>query len=156
MKLWSLSLCLLSFRSNIMYQWFHYYFLYASLSNWKCSFTQYSTRPFFASVQVSDRSVVALVPKQTSSYNIPPTASISRTSISRYGECSPICFSGHRIIKGKKWCQLMHLRLFALWNQFSPGVWEMHCQMELSFLQHSAEDVLLYINHWLVFYLIYA
>ncbi|GAA6107030.1 plexin-A2 isoform X1 [Tachysurus ichikawai] len=34
--------------------------------------------------QVSDRSVVALVPKQTSSYNIPPTASISRTSISRY------------------------------------------------------------------------
>ncbi|XP_062872227.1 plexin-A2 [Trichomycterus rosablanca] len=34
--------------------------------------------------QVSDRSVVALVPKQTSSYNIPPTASISRSSISRY------------------------------------------------------------------------
>ncbi|XP_036612637.1 plexin-A2 [Trichosurus vulpecula] len=34
--------------------------------------------------QVSDRSVVALVPKQTSSYNIPPSASISRTSISRY------------------------------------------------------------------------
>nr|XP_023690839.1 plexin-A2 isoform X2 [Paramormyrops kingsleyae] len=34
--------------------------------------------------QVSDRCVVALVPKQTSSYNIPPTASISRTSISRY------------------------------------------------------------------------
>ncbi|XP_051961072.1 plexin-A2-like [Xyrauchen texanus] len=33
--------------------------------------------------QVSDRCVVALVPKQTSSYNIPPT-SISRTSISRY------------------------------------------------------------------------
>lgn len=37
-------------------------------------------------VQVSDRCVVALVPKQTSSYNIPPTTSISRTSISRYGE----------------------------------------------------------------------
>uniref|UniRef100_A0A673GCJ6 Plexin-A2 n=1 Tax=Sinocyclocheilus rhinocerous TaxID=307959 RepID=A0A673GCJ6_9TELE len=36
--------------------------------------------------QVSDRCVVALVPKQTSSYNIPPTTSISRTSISRYGE----------------------------------------------------------------------
>lgn len=36
--------------------------------------------------QVSDRSVVALVPKQTSSYNIPASASISRTSISRYGE----------------------------------------------------------------------
>ncbi|XP_028340041.1 plexin-A2 isoform X2 [Physeter macrocephalus] len=35
--------------------------------------------------QVSDRSVVALVPKQTSSYNIPASASISRTSISRYG-----------------------------------------------------------------------
>uniref|UniRef100_A0A672MLW1 Plexin A2 n=1 Tax=Sinocyclocheilus grahami TaxID=75366 RepID=A0A672MLW1_SINGR len=35
--------------------------------------------------QVSDRCVVALVPKQTSSYNIPPTTSISRTSISRYG-----------------------------------------------------------------------
>uniref|UniRef100_A0A670YHM6 Plexin-A2 n=1 Tax=Pseudonaja textilis TaxID=8673 RepID=A0A670YHM6_PSETE len=34
--------------------------------------------------QVSDRSVVALVPKQTSSYNIPASASISRTSISRY------------------------------------------------------------------------
>nr|XP_020663189.1 plexin-A2 isoform X2 [Pogona vitticeps] len=34
--------------------------------------------------QVSDRSVVALVPKQTSSYNIPTSASISRTSISRY------------------------------------------------------------------------
>uniref|UniRef100_A0A8C7YS04 Plexin-A2 n=1 Tax=Oryzias sinensis TaxID=183150 RepID=A0A8C7YS04_9TELE len=34
--------------------------------------------------QVSDRSVVALVPKQTSSYNIPSSASISRTSISRY------------------------------------------------------------------------
>ncbi|XP_071228701.1 plexin-A2-like isoform X1 [Salvelinus alpinus] len=34
--------------------------------------------------QVSDRCVVALVPKQTSSYNIPPSASISRTSISRY------------------------------------------------------------------------
>uniref|UniRef100_A0A8C6LSD4 Plexin A2 n=1 Tax=Nothobranchius furzeri TaxID=105023 RepID=A0A8C6LSD4_NOTFU len=34
--------------------------------------------------QVSDRSVVALVPKQTSSYNIPPSASISRASISRY------------------------------------------------------------------------
>ncbi|XP_067301897.1 plexin-A2 [Pseudorasbora parva] len=34
--------------------------------------------------QVSDRCVVALVPKQTSSYNIPPTTSISRTSISRY------------------------------------------------------------------------
>ncbi|KAK6308309.1 hypothetical protein J4Q44_G00215800 [Coregonus suidteri] len=34
--------------------------------------------------QVSDRCVVALVPKQTSSYNIPPLASISRTSISRY------------------------------------------------------------------------
>uniref|UniRef100_A0AAY4DVS0 Sema domain-containing protein n=1 Tax=Denticeps clupeoides TaxID=299321 RepID=A0AAY4DVS0_9TELE len=34
--------------------------------------------------QVSDRSVVALVPKQTSSYNIPPSASITRTSISRY------------------------------------------------------------------------
>ncbi|KAL4622490.1 plexin-A2-like [Arapaima gigas] len=33
--------------------------------------------------QVSDRSVVALVPKQTSSYNIPSSASISRT-ISRY------------------------------------------------------------------------
>ncbi|TSS48096.1 Plexin-A2 [Bagarius yarrelli] len=43
-----------------------------------------STRSFFVCVQVSDRSVVALVPKQTSSYNIPPTASISRTSISRY------------------------------------------------------------------------
>ncbi|KAL4623785.1 plexin-A2-like [Arapaima gigas] len=34
--------------------------------------------------QVSDRCVVALVPKQTSSYNIPPSTSISRTSISRY------------------------------------------------------------------------
>ncbi|NXD77775.1 PLXA2 protein, partial [Halcyon senegalensis] len=34
--------------------------------------------------QVSDRSVVALVPKQTSSYNIPASASMSRTSISRY------------------------------------------------------------------------
>ncbi|XP_075385933.1 plexin-A2 [Tenrec ecaudatus] len=34
--------------------------------------------------QVSERSVVALVPKQTSSYNIPASASISRTSISRY------------------------------------------------------------------------
>ncbi|KAK1803393.1 hypothetical protein P4O66_020823 [Electrophorus voltai] len=34
--------------------------------------------------QVSDRCVVALVPKQTSSYNIAPSASISRTSISRY------------------------------------------------------------------------
>ncbi|XP_016359253.1 plexin-A2-like, partial [Sinocyclocheilus anshuiensis] len=34
--------------------------------------------------QVSDRCVVALVPKQMSSYNIPPTTSISRTSISRY------------------------------------------------------------------------
>ncbi|XP_019402406.1 PREDICTED: plexin-A2 [Crocodylus porosus] len=34
--------------------------------------------------QVSDRSIVALVPKQTSSYNIPASASISRTSISRY------------------------------------------------------------------------
>ncbi|CAG6021854.1 unnamed protein product [Menidia menidia] len=34
--------------------------------------------------QVSDRSIVALVPKQTSSYNIPSSASISRTSISRY------------------------------------------------------------------------
>ncbi|XP_039605138.1 plexin-A2 isoform X2 [Polypterus senegalus] len=34
--------------------------------------------------QVSDRSVVALVPKQTSSYNIPPSTSLSRTSISRY------------------------------------------------------------------------
>lgn len=30
--------------------------------------------------------MVALVPKQTSSYNIPASASISRTSISRYGE----------------------------------------------------------------------
>ncbi|MGH0171120.1 UNVERIFIED_CONTAM: hypothetical protein FKN15_060564 [Acipenser sinensis] len=37
-----------------------------------------------AAVEVSDRCVVALVPKQTSSYNIPPSASISRTSISRY------------------------------------------------------------------------
>lgn len=35
---------------------------------------------------MSDRSVVALVPKQTSSYNIPASASISRTSISRYGK----------------------------------------------------------------------
>uniref|UniRef100_A0AAQ4P8Z9 Plexin-A2 n=1 Tax=Gasterosteus aculeatus aculeatus TaxID=481459 RepID=A0AAQ4P8Z9_GASAC len=34
--------------------------------------------------QVSDRCVVALVPKQTSSYNIPSSASISRSSISRY------------------------------------------------------------------------
>uniref|UniRef100_A0A7N9AMM9 Plexin-A2 n=1 Tax=Mastacembelus armatus TaxID=205130 RepID=A0A7N9AMM9_9TELE len=34
--------------------------------------------------QVSDRCVVALVPKQTSSYNIPSSASISRASISRY------------------------------------------------------------------------
>uniref|UniRef100_A0A4W4GRE5 Plexin-A2 n=1 Tax=Electrophorus electricus TaxID=8005 RepID=A0A4W4GRE5_ELEEL len=34
--------------------------------------------------QVSDRCVVALVPKQTSSYNIAPSTSISRTSISRY------------------------------------------------------------------------
>ncbi|XP_065596449.1 plexin-A2 [Cyrtonyx montezumae] len=34
--------------------------------------------------QVSDRSIVALVPKQTSSYNIPASTSISRTSISRY------------------------------------------------------------------------
>nr|XP_061781700.1 plexin-A2-like [Nerophis lumbriciformis] len=34
--------------------------------------------------QVSDRCVVALVPKQTSSYNIPTSASISRSSISRY------------------------------------------------------------------------
>uniref|UniRef100_H2RYH2 Plexin-A2 n=1 Tax=Takifugu rubripes TaxID=31033 RepID=H2RYH2_TAKRU len=34
--------------------------------------------------QVSDRCVVALVPKQTSSYNIPSSASMSRTSISRY------------------------------------------------------------------------
>ncbi|XP_032249031.1 plexin-A2 [Phoca vitulina] len=34
--------------------------------------------------QVSDRSVVALVPKQTSSYNIPASASISRTPIGRY------------------------------------------------------------------------
>ncbi|XP_049625731.1 plexin-A2 [Suncus etruscus] len=34
--------------------------------------------------QVSDRSIVALVPKQTSSYNIPASASISRSSISRY------------------------------------------------------------------------
>ncbi|KAL1020687.1 hypothetical protein UPYG_G00003360 [Umbra pygmaea] len=34
--------------------------------------------------QVSDRCVAALVPKQTSSYNIPTSASISRTSISRY------------------------------------------------------------------------
>ncbi|KAI9515526.1 Plexin-A2 [Dissostichus eleginoides] len=33
---------------------------------------------------VSDRCVVALVPKQTSSYNIPSSASISRSSISRY------------------------------------------------------------------------
>lgn len=38
------------------------------------------------SPQVSDRCVVALVPKQTSSYNIPSSASISRSSISRYGE----------------------------------------------------------------------
>ncbi|XP_020663188.2 plexin-A2 isoform X1 [Pogona vitticeps] len=38
--------------------------------------------------QVSDRSVVALVPKQTSSYNIPTSASISRTSISRYASFS--------------------------------------------------------------------
>uniref|UniRef100_A0A8C7RPL7 Plexin-A2 n=2 Tax=Oncorhynchus mykiss TaxID=8022 RepID=A0A8C7RPL7_ONCMY len=37
-----------------------------------------------ATTAVSDRCVVALVPKQTSSYNIPPSASISRTSISRY------------------------------------------------------------------------
>ncbi|CAB1458625.1 unnamed protein product [Pleuronectes platessa] len=34
--------------------------------------------------RVSDRCVVALVPKQTSSYNIPTSASISRSSISRY------------------------------------------------------------------------
>ncbi|XP_075953782.1 plexin-A2 [Anarhichas minor] len=34
--------------------------------------------------QVSDRCIVALVPKQTSSYNIPSSASISRSSISRY------------------------------------------------------------------------
>ncbi|XP_008317315.1 plexin-A2 [Cynoglossus semilaevis] len=34
--------------------------------------------------QVSDRCVVALVPKQTSSYNIANSASISRSSISRY------------------------------------------------------------------------
>ncbi|XP_078402711.1 plexin-A2-like [Cetorhinus maximus] len=34
--------------------------------------------------QVSDRSVVALVPKQTSSYNVPTTTSMCRTSISRY------------------------------------------------------------------------
>uniref|UniRef100_A0A8C9XWJ0 Plexin-A2 n=1 Tax=Sander lucioperca TaxID=283035 RepID=A0A8C9XWJ0_SANLU len=34
--------------------------------------------------QVSDRCVVALVPKQTSSYNIPSSASITRSSISRY------------------------------------------------------------------------
>ncbi|XP_055979280.1 plexin-A2 [Sorex fumeus] len=34
--------------------------------------------------QVADRSMVALVPKQTSSYNIPASASISRSSISRY------------------------------------------------------------------------
>uniref|UniRef100_A0A8C6T4R6 Plexin A2 n=1 Tax=Neogobius melanostomus TaxID=47308 RepID=A0A8C6T4R6_9GOBI len=34
--------------------------------------------------QVSDRCVVALVPKQTSSYNIPTSASMSRSSISRY------------------------------------------------------------------------
>lgn len=39
--------------------------------------------------QVSDRCVVALVPKQTSSYNIPSSASMSRTSISRYGESGP-------------------------------------------------------------------
>lgn len=41
-------------------------------------------------MQVSDRSVVALVPKQTSSYNIPSSASITRTSISRYGESAHI------------------------------------------------------------------
>ncbi|XP_059805912.1 plexin-A2-like isoform X2 [Hypanus sabinus] len=34
--------------------------------------------------QVSDRSVVALVPKQTSSYNVPTTTTMCRTSISRY------------------------------------------------------------------------
>ena len=41
--------------------------------------------------------MVALVPKQTSSYNIPASASISRTSISRYGEDrrgSPAVWSG--------------------------------------------------------------
>ncbi|XP_043572172.1 plexin-A2 [Chiloscyllium plagiosum] len=37
-----------------------------------------------AHYQVSDRSVVALVPKQTSSYNVPTTTSMCRTSISRY------------------------------------------------------------------------
>ena len=46
----------------------------------------------FFSSQVSDRCIVALVPKQTSSYNIPSSASISRTSISRYGESAePAC-----------------------------------------------------------------
>ena len=49
-------------------------------------------RVIFFSWQVSDRCVVALVPKQTSSYNIPSSASISRTSISRYGESvEPAC-----------------------------------------------------------------
>lgn len=39
--------------------------------------------------------MVALVPKQTSSYNIPASASISRTSISRYGEAqSPVTLQG--------------------------------------------------------------
>lgn len=52
------------------------------------------TDPFLFT-QVSDRCVVALVPKQTSSYNIPSSASISRTSISRYGEWADrvaLCF----------------------------------------------------------------
>ncbi|KTG43462.1 hypothetical protein cypCar_00008481 [Cyprinus carpio] len=44
----------------------------------------YFSGVYKAQQAVSDRCVVALVPKQTSSYNIPPTTSISRTSISRY------------------------------------------------------------------------
>lgn len=104
--------------SNIMYQWFCYYFHYASLSNWKCSYTHCSTRPFFVFVQVSDRSVVALVPKQTSSYNIPPTASISRTSISRYGEWLQICVSGamnnDRMPLSRKCCRFKHSTTYCI------------------------------------------
>lgn len=55
---------------------------------------------------------MALVPKQTSSYNIPASASISRTSISRYGkkQSEGLGNDGSQIVTGHCSCCTAHFR----------------------------------------------
>lgn len=75
---------------------------------------------FVFPVQVSDRCVVALVPKQTSSYNIPPTTSISRTSISRYGE---YIWWRYLFSQLEVWRLFIVLQYKGFWGKYTAEDW---------------------------------